>query len=294
VTEQLLGHPVASAIQEATRAKIREFPNAPGPKLVSVHRATTSPFSFYLKQQARAAETVGIGFEDHSLDPSETPESVLDRLRRLNADPSVDAVLLEHPLPPPIDYFAAVSELRPEKDVDGVGAVNLGHLLARRPIQVPAVARAAVAIAHHYHLPIQGQRVAVLGRSETVGLPLALLLLLRGEGGDATVTIAHSQTPNLAEALRGVSVIFSCVGRPGLLTRANVAPGTAVVDIGLSSLPDPARPSGVRAVGDADAVSLDGWASALTPVPGGVGPVTVAQLMWNAAHGWSLLRGDLR
>jgi methylenetetrahydrofolate dehydrogenase (NADP+) / methenyltetrahydrofolate cyclohydrolase len=294
LTEQLLGQPVAASIQEATRAKIRELPHAPAPKLVSVHRATTSPFSFYLKQQAKAAEAVGVGFEEQGLDASETPHSIVARLRRLNADTSVDAVLLEHPLPPPFDFFAAASELRPEKDVDGVGALNLGHLLARRPIQVPAVALAAMAIARHYRLPIQGQRVAVLGRSETVGLPLALLLLLRGEGGDATVTIAHSQTPNLAETLRGVSVIFSCVGHPGLLTRANVPPGTAVVDVGLSSLPDPARTSGVRAAGDADAASLDGWASALTPVPGGVGPVTVAQLMWNAVHGWSLLRGESR
>ncbi len=289
LTEQLLGAPVAIEIQEATRSLIRSGPKTRPPKLVSVHRATTSPFSFYLKQQAKSAGSVGIVFDEQVLDSSETSEGLVDRVQQLNDDPTVDAVLLEHPLPAPLDFFAAVSKLLPAKDVDGVGATNLGYLVARRPVQVPAVASAALAIARHYHVPIQGRRVAVIGRSETVGLPLALLLLLRGEGADATVTIAHSQTTELADTLRGVSTIFSCAGQPGLLTRSNVPPGCTLIDIGLSSMPDPARSSGVRAVGDADAASLDGWVSGLTPVPGGVGPVTVAQLMWNAAHGWSLL-----
>ncbi len=201
------------------------------------------------------------------------------RLRALDADPSVDAVIVEHPLPPPLDFRRLVDQLRPEKDVDGVGTDSLGRLVTRRPGHAPAVARAAIDVARHYRLPLSGERVVVIGRSETVGLPLAILLLGRGEGADATVTVAHAKSRSLREALLGARVVFSCVGRPNLLDRTNVPEGAAVIDVGLSSVADPSRPGGQRAVGDANAEALDGWASALTPVPGGVGAVTVAELL---------------
>jgi methylenetetrahydrofolate dehydrogenase (NADP+)/methenyltetrahydrofolate cyclohydrolase len=163
-------------------------------------------------------------------------------------------------------------------------------------LHVPAVARAALAIARHYRLPIQGARVAVVGRSESVGLPLALSLAGRAEGMNATVTLAHSRTPDLARALAGVRTIFSCVGHPGLLDRSVVPEGASVVDIGLTSVPDSSAKSGARAVGDADWDSLEGWATAVTPVPGGVGPVTVAELMAGVARARDLLHpsGDAR
>jgi methylenetetrahydrofolate dehydrogenase (NADP+)/methenyltetrahydrofolate cyclohydrolase len=150
------------------------------------------------------------------------------------------------------------------------------------------VAQAAVDIARHYRLPIAGERVVVLGRSETVGLPLALLLAGRGPGGNATVTVLHSRSPDLKESLSKARTIFSCVGHPGLLTRATVPEGAHVVDVGVSSVPDPARPGAAKAVGDADAAALDGWAASLTPVPGGVGPVTVAELMASTVRAWTL------
>ena len=260
------------------------------PSLVSVHRGVDSPFRFYLRRQAKAARDMGVAFRDEPLEPSAGPEELRERMRALNRDPNVDAVLLEHPLPGPFDFYAAVAELRPEKDVDGVGAENLGRLVAQRPVHVPAVALAAVDLARHYRLPLGGERVAVVGRSETVGLPLALLLAGKSRGLDATVTVLHSKTPDLGAALAGNRTIFSCVGRPGLLTRAVVPEGSHVVDVGLSSVPDPSRPGGARAVGDADAASLDGWAGSLTPVPGGVGPVTVAELMASTFRARELLR----
>lgn len=128
--------------------------------------------------------------------------------------------------------------------------------------------------------------MTVIGRSSTVGRPLALLLSARGESGDATVTLAHSRTLRLPETLAGSEVVVSCAGVPGLLHRDVVPTGSVVVDVGLSSVADSSTPSGFRAAGDADAVSLEGWVEALTPVPGGVGPVTAAQLMWNVVTGW--------
>jgi len=248
-----------------------------------------SPFRFYLKRQAKAAGALGIAFRDQPLGPTDGPEQLVAALRALDRDPGVYGVLVEHPLPAPFDFFRAVDELRPEKDVDGVGSRNLGRIVGQRPVHVPAVALAALAIARHYRLPLAGEPTAVVGRSTTVGLPLAVLLASPPPGANAAVTVLHSKSGDLAARLRGARTIFSCVGRPGLLDRAVVPEGAHVVDVGLSSVPDPDKPGAQKAVGDADPRSLDGWAGSLTPVPGGVGPVTVAELMGETVRSWQLL-----
>jgi len=289
VTVRLEGAPVAEAIDRASRDAVESGRGRGRPSLVSVHRGVDSPFRFYLRRQAKAAEALGIAFRDEPLGAGEGPAELVARVRSLDRSPDVHGVLLEHPLPDPFDFLRTIEELRPEKDVDGVGPRNLGRLVAQRPVHVPAVARAAVDIAQHYRLPISGERVAVVGRSETVGLPLALLLARREADGNATVTIAHSKTPHLERALVDARTIFSCVGHPGLLDRSVVPQGAHVIDVGVSSVPDPTRPGKVRPVGDADPESLEGWAGSLTPVPGGVGPVTVAELMAATVRAWRLL-----
>lgn len=294
MTLRLEGKPVVAALEAESRAAVARVAGSPPPALVSVHRGVESPFRFYLKRQAKAADAVGISFRDEPLGAADGPAELVRRVTALDRDPNVHAVLLEHPLPAPFDFYAAVDVLRPEKDVDGVGPENLGRLVAQRPVHVPAVALAAIAIARHYDLPLEGERVAVLGRSETVGLPLALLLAGKARGINATVTLLHSRTPNLAASLSGARTIFSCVGRPRLLTRELVPRGANVVDVGLSSVPDPNRPGISLAVGDADASSLDGWADSLTPVPGGVGPVTVAELMASTVRAWQVQTGGTR
>jgi methylenetetrahydrofolate dehydrogenase (NADP+) / methenyltetrahydrofolate cyclohydrolase len=294
MTVRLEGKPVAETINAASRSAVAAAAGRGPPSLVSVHRGTDSPFQFYLRRQAKAAEAVGITFRDEALAPGAGPSELEERMRALDRDPGVHAVLLEHPLPAPFDFYRAVAALRPEKDVDGVGATNLGRLVAQRPIHVPAVALAAVAIARHYRLPLTGERVAVLGRSETVGLPLVLLLAGKSAGIHATVTVLHSQTRDLAGALASARTIFSCVGRPKLLTRSVVPEGAHVVDVGTSTIPDPKRPGFQIGVGDADPESLDGWAASLTPVPGGVGPVTVAQLMASSVLAWQQLASPER
>lgn len=289
MTVRLEGRPIADALNATSRAAIA---SGLSPTLASVHRDVESPFSFYLRGQAKAAQALGIGFRDEGVPLGEGPEGLRRRLRALDTDERVDAILLEHPLPAPFDFRAAISLVRLEKDVDGVSPASLGRLADQAPMHVPAVALAALEIARHYGLPIEGERVAVVGRSETVGLPLALLLARRAPGANATVTIAHSRTKDLAAALAGQRTIFSCAGRPGLLTRKVVPEGAAVVDVGLSSVADPSRPSGQRAVGDADYADLEGWASGVTPVPGGVGPVTVAELMASVVRAYRFRRGE--
>jgi methylenetetrahydrofolate dehydrogenase (NADP+)/methenyltetrahydrofolate cyclohydrolase len=292
VTERLEGAPVAEALDRATRALLETVGTGPeAPCLASVHRGEEGPFRRYLRGQQRAAERLGVRFREEILDSAAGPGALSAVVRRLDRDPSVQGVLVEHPLPAPYDFASAMRELRAEKDVDGVGTENLGRLLNGEAGHAPAVCRAAIAIARHYGLPLDGQSVAVVGRSGTVGLPLALLLLQRTPGPNATVTVAHSRTGDLARSLATARIIFSCAGHPRLLTRSVVPEGAAVVDVGLGSVPAPERPGGVVWVGDADSDSLEGWASALTPVPGGVGPVTVAQLMWNTAKAAQMQAG---
>jgi len=290
MTVRLEGKPVAERIDESTRAALRSIPaGAPPPCLASVHRGVDSPFRYYLRRQAKAASALGIAFRDEPLDPGDGPDELVERLQSLDRDPNVHAVLLEHPLPAPFDFYRAVAALRPEKDVDGVGTANLGRLVAQTPVQVPAVALAAVEVARHYQVPISGEPVAVLGRSETVGLPLALLLAGKGIGLNATVTLVHSRSRDLAGSLARAKTIFSCVGRAGMLTRKVVPEGAYVIDVGVSTVPDPNRPGSSKTAGDAEYADLDGWAGGVTPVPGGVGPVTVARLMASTLEAYRAL-----
>ncbi len=293
MTEIWSGAPVAATILQEVAAALEAGRERgwPPPTLLSIHQGGTTPFQPYLRQQERMAGRTGLGFRSHPLPSGATAGDLQDLVERANRDPSVDGVILEHPLPPALRFGDAVDRLRPEKDVDGVGAGNLGRLLAGRPVQVPAVARAALRTARHYFGPLAGRRVAVVGRSPTVGIPIALLAASRGPEGDATVTLAHSRTGDLAASLAGMEVIFSAAGRPGLLDRRVVPRGAAVVDVGTSAVEDPRGPGGPRRlVGDADPADLDGWAGARTPVPGGVGPVTVAMLAHNTIRAWQALR----
>lgn len=290
MTRRLEGKPVADARLAELRARVEEgrrTGRAP-PALVSVHQATSSPFSVYLRGQARGAAAVGVDLRTEPLPPDLSTVALTQYMARLGTRADVDAVLLEHPLSAGLDFRLAIDQLPPAKDVDGVSSVNLGHLMAGSPIHVPAVVLAVQSILAFYDVPTAGQRIAVIGRSGTVGFPMAVRLAARGPGGDATVMVLHSKTPGLHDALEGTQVIVSCAGQPGLLGRAEVPQDSVVVDVGLSTVPDPSRPTGVRIQGDARADELEGWVESLTPVPGGVGPVTVAELIGNAAHAWEL------
>ncbi|HEV2449220.1 MAG TPA: bifunctional 5,10-methylenetetrahydrofolate dehydrogenase/5,10-methenyltetrahydrofolate cyclohydrolase [Thermoplasmata archaeon] len=279
VTQRLDGKPVAEAILARVRSDVeRHAAEGCGPvRLASLYVEGPGAFESYLAQQRRSAERAGVQLEPV---PVSSPEELLTRVGELNADPTIPAVLLQHPLPPGYDFRSAIDQLQPEKDVDGAGAVNLGRLVAGAPLHVPAVALAVRELLVHYRIPLGGARVLVIGRSATVGLPLALLLLLRGETGDATVEIAHSKSRDLGKLLKEAEVVVSCAGIPGLLRRENVPSESVVVDVGLSYVADPSRAGGRRSAGDA-APELDGWVRALSPVPGGIGPLTVAELMAN-------------
>lgn len=223
----------------------------------------------YVRSKERAAGELGI----HSVVvrlPAGTPQdAVLEHLRRFNADPAVHGILIQAPVPPPLDFEALVEAVDPAKDVDGFHPVNLGRLTRGRPALVACTPKGVMTLLKREGIETAGRHAVVVGRSTIVGKPMALLLL----EADATVTVCHRWTADLGALTRQADLLVVAVGRPGLITRDMVKEGAAVIDVGINRVGD-------RLVGDVDpgVAEAAGW---LTPVPGGVGPMTIAMLMEN-------------
>lgn len=234
--------------------------------------------AWYMRSISRAAEQTGIGSQIHPVDPAGGQEAVTSLLTRLSGDPAVHGVICQAPLPPGLTAAAAGACIAVAKDVDGANPASLGQLAAGLGgAFAPATAAAVIEILRAEGVPLEGRRAVVVGRSTVVGKPVALLLLAE----NATVTVCHSRTAGLAAVCREADVLVAAAGRPGLIGAAHVAPGAVVIDVGIT-----ATPGGVMA-GDVDEAAVTPAAAALTPVPGGVGPVTTAQLLrQTAAAAW--------
>ncbi|MEW9529025.1 bifunctional 5,10-methylenetetrahydrofolate dehydrogenase/5,10-methenyltetrahydrofolate cyclohydrolase [Microbispora sp. NPDC049125] len=266
----LSGKELAASIRAEAAAGAAELAAAGRPPKLAVVVATADESSaWYVRSIARAAEKAGITCNVLDLGADATPGAIRDALTSLSADETVHGVILQTPLPQgakPEDLAGAIAS---GKDVDGANPLSLGRLAAGLPAFAPATAEAVVAILDHYGIELSGRRVAVVGRSTVVGKPAAHLLLDR----DATVTICHSRTRDLAAVTSTADVVVAAVGRAGLITAEHVSPGAVVVDVGTK----PTEDGGLA--GDVDAATVAGKAGALTPVPGGVGPVTTALLL---------------
>ncbi len=270
----------------ALAARVRADVAADVKRLVTVRLATVlvgdDPASdLYIGLKQRAAREVGIEPEDHRL-PAETPqEDVLALVARLNADPSVDGILVQSPLPPQIDEHAVMRSIDPSKDVDGLNPLNAGQLYLGRPTLVPATPLGIMALLDEYDVPLAGARAVVVGRSELVGKPVAQLLL----AANATVTTCHSRTADLAAETLAADVLVVAAGRTALVTADMVKTGSAVVDVGINRTDD-------GLVGDIDPAAAE-RAALITPVPGGVGPMTIAMLLANTVRAARHRRGEL-
>jgi methylenetetrahydrofolate dehydrogenase (NADP+) / methenyltetrahydrofolate cyclohydrolase len=215
--------------------------------------------------------------------PADTTQAgLLSQIERLNADPQIHGILVQLPLPAAIPPERVVEAIAPDKDVDGFHPCNMGLLAAGRPRFVPCTPAAVMRLLDHEHIALEGRRAVVVGRSNIVGKPLAMLLLQRG----ATVTVCHSKTPDLGEVTRQADLLIVAAGKPNLVNGGAVKPGAVVVDVGINRLP------GGQLVGDVDARSVTGVASHLTPVPGGVGPMTIAMLIANTVLAAQRSGGD--
>jgi methylenetetrahydrofolate dehydrogenase (NADP+)/methenyltetrahydrofolate cyclohydrolase len=283
------GKRLSREIQREIREEVEKLERAPTLALVQVGDDPAS--SVYVRSKVKACENCGILSDYRHLSAEVSREELLDTLAELNEDDRVDGILLQLPLPPHLDADEAIQRIDPRKDVDGFHPENLGRLASGRPRFVPCTPLGIREMLRRYRVPIEGRRVVVLGRSVIVGRPLALLLSLKGEGGDATVTICHSRTRDLPGITREADILVAAMGRPAFVGAEMVKEGAVVVDVGINRVPDDTRPKGYRLVGDVDFDAVRPKASAITPVPGGVGPMTVAMLMANTLRAHRMRHG---
>ncbi|MFP4632054.1 MAG: bifunctional 5,10-methylenetetrahydrofolate dehydrogenase/5,10-methenyltetrahydrofolate cyclohydrolase [Halobacteriales archaeon] len=249
------------------------------PRLVAVLMSDDPASETYVRMKHRAADEVGVDSETIEIDPGEPESKLLDTVADLNDDDSVDGVLVQLPLPDHVDGNAALDAVSPDKDVDGFHPVNKGLLLDGRPRVVPATPRGVHRLLLEADVEIEGADVTVVGRSEIVGKPLAALLT----NHDATVTVCHSRTEDLASHTRRADVVVAAVGVPEMVTADMVGEGAVVIDVGVNRV-DADNERGYELVGDVDFDGVSQVAGAVTPVPGGVGPMTVASLMQNTVE----------
>jgi len=269
----LHGKPVAEKVLGDVRTGVERLRAAggPAPTLAVVLIGDDPASQVYVRGKKRAADSVGIATQDHMHPAGLSQPELMALLRRLNADPTVHGILLQLPLPKGLDESVAIAAIAPEKDADGLHPMNLGKLLAGEPGTVPCTPAGCLEILDHYGAKLQGAEAVIVGRSRLVGKPLAQLLLAR----HATVTTCHTRTRDLAFHTRRADVLCVAAGRPRMLTGDMVKPGAWVIDVGVNRLDTG------KLAGDVDFESAEKTAGAITPVPGGVGLMTVAMLMRN-------------
>ncbi|MHB1071450.1 MAG: bifunctional methylenetetrahydrofolate dehydrogenase/methenyltetrahydrofolate cyclohydrolase FolD [Gemmatimonadaceae bacterium] len=274
-----------AAVAKKVRTQVAEGARAlaargvvPGLSVVLVGDDPAS--AVYVANKERSAAEVGFRGETIRMPATATQEELIAVVDRLNADPAVHGILVQMPLPKHLDAGAVIHRIRPEKDVDGFHPVNVGKLLIGDDDGfAPCTPAGVMVLLREYGVKLAGAEVVVIGRSNIVGKPMAALLVQTGI--DATVTVCHSRTRDLASHLRRADVVIAAVGRAKLVTGDMIKPGAVVIDVGMNRIDDPTTKSGKRLVGDVDYASVREVASAVTPVPGGVGPMTIAMLLAN-------------
>lgn len=270
---QMDGLSLARSIRGELAARVARLREAGIQPRLDVLVASQDPSSqAYVRMKRKWAELVGIEGQSYEVDASWTDERLSCTIERLNADPSVHGILMQHPLPPHLDEVSALERLNPDKDVDGISPQSLGRLAAGRPGFRSATPLGMMKLLDAYDVQVRGLHALVIGRSVILGKPAALMLLQR----DATVTIAHSRTPNLAELCSHAHIVVAAAGRPEMVRGEWLRPGAVVLDAGYNRLPGRDRD-----VGDVHFESAVQRAALITPVPGGVGPMTVASLLSN-------------
>ena len=275
----LKGKPVRDAVFAEIKAKVEKAPRRPGLAVVLVGDDPAS--AVYVSHKEKGCEEVGFHHETHRLAADTDERTILDLVDRLNHDAAIDGILIQLPLPRGLDQDKILLAVDPAKDVDGFHPENLGRLVAGNPRFVPCTPKGIMRLLQHHDLPMAGKHVAVVGRSVIVGRPMTLLMAMKTPDANATVTICHSGTRDLAAITRQADVVVAAIGVPRALGPAEIADGAIVVDVGINRIDAPERKSGTRLVGDVDFEALDGRVQAMTPVPGGVGPMTIAMLLEN-------------
>ena len=271
-------------------ARLKALGVTPGLSVVLVGEDPAS--AVYVRSKGKACDEAGMRGETIRL-PAETSEAaLLDVVDRLNADPQVHGILVQMPLPRHMSADKVIRRIRPEKDVDGFHPVNVGKLsIGERDGFVPCTPAGAIELLLRSGVETRGKDAVIVGRSNIVGKPMAALLMQDAPGGNATVTVCHSRTVNLAGHVRRADIVVAAIGKPEMITGDMIKPGAVVIDVGINRVTDSSVPKGYRIVGDVHFASAREVASLITPVPGGVGPMTIAMLMQNTVRAAAQLAG---
>jgi methylenetetrahydrofolate dehydrogenase (NADP+)/methenyltetrahydrofolate cyclohydrolase len=284
VTAKILdGKALAEDIRAEVAASVTEIQLNHGvtPGLAAVLVGDDPASAIYVRNKRRACDEVGMVSNTILLAADSTTEKVLETVADLNKDPRFHGILIQLPLPPQIDELAIIESIDPDKDVDGLHPFNVGKLVQGRADFVPGTPAGIQQILMRNGHDPAGANVVICGRSDIVGKPMALLLMQRGDGANATVTVCHTRTKNMAEITRHADILVTAIGRPNAITADMVKEGAIVIDVGINRVDDASRKSGYRLDGDVDFAEVSKKASSITPVPGGVGPMTIAMLLVN-------------
>lgn len=270
---QLDGKMISSKLKEEYRARLAELERKPNLAIIRIGNDEAA--ALYVKMKGKTCQELGIPYTEYALKATITQEELLQQIDALNADPEVTAILIESPIPNHLNILEAFDRILPEKDVDGLNSVSLGALAAGHPTFIPATPLGIMNLLKEYRITIEGKRCVVVGRSNLVGRPMALCLL----NADGTVTVCHSRTKNLAEVTREADILVVAIGKPHYITADMIKEGAVVVDVGINRIPNQKK-----VVGDVDYEAVKEKCEYITPVPGGVGPMTIISLIHNLIH----------
>lgn len=264
------GKMISSKLKEEYKVKINNLKRKPNLAMIRIGDDTAA--ALYVKMKGQMCQELGIPYTEYCLKSSITQEELLNEVKKLNEDVNVTAILIESPIPNHLNILEAFDAIDPEKDVDGLNSINLGELAAGHPKMVPATPLGIMKLLEEYKIEIEGKRCVVVGRSNLVGRPMALLLL----NANGTVTVCHSRTKELGEITKQADILVVAIGKPKYITADMIKEGATVIDVGINRIPGEKK-----IVGDVDFENVKSKCEYITPVPGGVGPMTIISLIEN-------------
>lgn len=281
--ELIDGKKVATEVKAEIRREVEDIIAHGGkrPHLAAILVGHDGGSETYVASKVKACEECGFKSTLIRHEADITEEQLLADIARLNADDDVDGFIVQLPLPRHIDEQRVIEAIDPRKDVDGFHPINVGRMSIGLPCFVSATPSGIMELLRRYNVDTKGKRCVVLGRSNIVGKPMAMLMMQKTKPGNATVTVCHSATPDIAEKTREADIIIAALGQPGFVKADMVKPGAVIIDVGTTRVPDASRKSGFRLSGDVDFENVAPLCSMITPVPGGVGPMTICSLMKN-------------
>jgi len=292
MAEIISGREISKQIKQELSERVQELA-VQGLRVpaIAVVLVGTDPASVsYVRGKHKACAEIGIRSEDINLEESVSEQELCTIIRKLNADDAVDGILVQLPLPPHISEKRVTELIDPEKDVDGFHPINLGRLMSGNPSFLPCTPNGIIEMLKRTHIQTEGKHVCIVGRSNIVGKPLANMLMLKNSSGNATVTVCHSRTADLEKHTLQADILIAAMGKPGFITADMIAEGAVVIDVGVNRVDDASRKRGYRLVGDVQYDEAAEKASYITPVPGGVGPMTIAMLMQNTLMSYEMKR----